>query len=342
MSIKTHLYKKVEQSKPANNPNTTAVAKQAKTNAGISVFKDADSFATGQRMATALSASSFVPDAFCNNLPNCLIALEMSHRMGASVMAVMQNMYIVKGKPAWSATYIIAAINQSGRFKTTLMYDVKKDQNGNTIACSAYAYDKFDNKIEGPVVDENMVQREGWISNKKWTSMPDVMYRYRAASFFGKMYAPDILMGMQTVEELEDVYDVQVTDTPAPEEATDVTPEPENAAEPETPKADQPQQEAKPEQEFPVEIEVVPVEQPAHEEFPNPKTIDDLDFILKSKDLTMELKQTATSGDWFAGIKVAQNHTHSAMLAELGFVFSMGRYVKNVTDLVRNSQKMSA
>ena len=34
--------------------------------------------------------------------------------------------------------------------------------------------------------------------------MPDVMLRYRAASFFGKLYAPELLMGLQTAEEVRD------------------------------------------------------------------------------------------------------------------------------------------
>ena len=41
--------------------------------------------------------------------------------------------------------------------------------------------------------------------------MPQAMLRYRAASFFGKIYAPELLMGLRTVEEAEDVIDVDAT-----------------------------------------------------------------------------------------------------------------------------------
>ena len=40
--------------------------------------------------------------------------------------------------------------------------------------------------------------------------MPEVMIRYRAASFFGKLYAPEILNGMGTVEEAYDSGQVDV------------------------------------------------------------------------------------------------------------------------------------
>ena len=69
-----------------------------------------------QRQAKALSLSSLVPDHFKNNIPNCIIALEMAQRLNASPMAVMQNIYVVHGKPSWSAQFIIACINSCGKF----------------------------------------------------------------------------------------------------------------------------------------------------------------------------------------------------------------------------------
>ena len=35
--------------------------------------------------------------------------------------------------------------------------------------------------------------------------MPDMMLRYRSASFFGRLYLPEVLNGMYAVEELEDI-----------------------------------------------------------------------------------------------------------------------------------------
>ena len=48
---------------------------------------------------------------------------------------------------------------------------------------------------------------EGWIQKKgsKWRTMPEVMLRYRAASLFGKLYAPELLMGLQSKDEIEDI-----------------------------------------------------------------------------------------------------------------------------------------
>jgi hypothetical protein len=52
-----------------------------------------------------------------------------------------------------------------------------------------------------------MVKEENWLSKpgSKWKTMPELMFHYRAAAFFGRLYASDILMGMHTVEEIQDI-----------------------------------------------------------------------------------------------------------------------------------------
>ncbi|MFP3740999.1 hypothetical protein SB860_39835, partial [Burkholderia sp. SIMBA_019] len=46
-----------------------------------------------------------------NALANAVVALNMAQRMGADPLMVMQNLYIVEGRPSWSSQWIIAAIN---------------------------------------------------------------------------------------------------------------------------------------------------------------------------------------------------------------------------------------
>ncbi|WP_247842561.1 recombinase RecT [Pseudomonas sp. MWU12-3103b] len=60
--------------------------------------------------------------------------------------------------------------------------------------------------IEGPEISIQMAIDEGWLTKNgsKWLTMPEVMLRYRAASMLGRLYAPELLMGLQTREEVED------------------------------------------------------------------------------------------------------------------------------------------
>lgn len=173
----------------------------------LPAFSNRATFEHAQRVASMLSKSDLVPAAYKGNVQNTMIALEMANRIGASPLQVMQNLYIVQGKPSWSSSFIVAAINACGKF-SPLRYQVEGSEKDNTLTCLAWAYDKATGeKLEGPMITMEMAAAEGWLgkSGSKWKSMPTLMIRYRAAAFFGRLYAPEILMGMHTVEENTDV-----------------------------------------------------------------------------------------------------------------------------------------
>lgn len=169
-----------------------------------SVFGSQDSFELAQRMATALSRSDLVPDQYKGNVANALIALEVANRIGASPLMVMQNLYIVHGRPSWSATFVISAINSSGRF-SPLRYVFEGE--GDNRSCYAWATDNTGERLEGPKVTMAMAKAEKWTekAGSKWKTMPELMMRYRAATFFGRAYAPELLMGMRTADEENDI-----------------------------------------------------------------------------------------------------------------------------------------
>jgi len=230
-------------------------------------FGSLQSFELMQRAAKLLSSSTLVPASYRafdekkgdnpNALANCVVALNMSQRMGADPLMVMQNLYIVEGRPSWSSQWIIAAINGCGRF-SPLRFELKdlgekeveysvtewvnRERQVRKLKaairnqqCIAWAVEqgtaipKFDLAdlkahgglygcckhygiplVESPPVSMEMAVKEGWYgkSGSKWQTMPEVMLRYRTASFFGKLYAPEILMGLQSVEEAHDVIDM--------------------------------------------------------------------------------------------------------------------------------------
>jgi hypothetical protein len=171
-------------------------------------FATAESFELMQRVAGAFSSSDLVPEAFKGKIGNCVIGVELAQRIGASPLMVMQNLNVIHGRPAFSSKFIISAINTCGKF-SPLRFRMEGD--GDKRSCVAYASELATGEIlEGPQVSIEIAKAEGWFNRNgsKWKTMPELMLRYRAASFFGNLYAPEILMGMQTVEEVQDVIDV--------------------------------------------------------------------------------------------------------------------------------------
>ncbi|MDM9555584.1 hypothetical protein QU926_18345 [Pseudomonas asiatica] len=204
-----------------------------------------------QRVAKALSASTLVPvqyRAFAEvkeygkvvghnpnpaGLPNCIVALNMAQRMGADPLMVMQNLYVIEGRPSWSSQFIIASINSCGRF-SPLRFDLSEPAKEQEITysatvwknkqkveeqrkvkirhqtCRAWVIEKeTGDRLDGPLVSIQMAIDEGWLTKNgsKWLTMPEIMLRYRAASLLGRLYAPELLMGLQTREEVEDYID---------------------------------------------------------------------------------------------------------------------------------------
>lgn len=164
-------------------------------------------FALLQRKACALAASDFMPQEFKGNVAKCMIALELSERIGATPIAVAQNMYEVYGKPSWSSSFIISAINSSGKFPRGLRFEKSGEIGTAERTCFAYAIDEFGDRVEGPPASMQMAKDEGWLGKKgsKWLTMPELMLMYRAATFFGRLYSPEIMNGMHTSEEIYDI-----------------------------------------------------------------------------------------------------------------------------------------
>lgn len=195
-------------------PQTGAVTvAEPRDTAVMPGFNSQGSWELANRIGKAFAASSLVPAQYQGNVANCIVALEMANRMGASPLMVMQNLHIVHGNPGWSSKFLVACFNQCGRF-SALRYEWSADR----TACRAWAIEKATGeRIDGPQVSLQMAKDEGWSTKNgsKWRTMPELMLMYRAAAFLIRTYAPEISMGLQTDDEIIDVAATPVKSVPA-------------------------------------------------------------------------------------------------------------------------------
>ena len=180
-------------------------ARNKVTDYSLGIFGTSDNFIMAMQMAKALSSSTIVPATFQRNDANCLIAIEQANRLKVSPLMVMQNLYVIQGRPSWSSKFLIAAINNSGKFDMELQFEETKGKDGKPFSCMAWTM-KNGRRVEGMTVDMNMAKDEGWLSKNgsKWKTMPQLMLRYRAASFFSSLNCPELTMGLYTKEEMQD------------------------------------------------------------------------------------------------------------------------------------------
>ena len=182
-----------------------------------------DGFEMAQRMAKSLASSTLVPKIYQGQegLANCLIALELSSRMKISPMVVMQNMVPIHGRPSWSSQFLIGTVNACGRF-SPLRYIF--DSEDEPTSCYCEAKDLASGEIlRGEKITIAMAKAQGWWSRKdskgaetsKWPTMTGQMLRFRAASWWVRVFCPEISLGLGTQEEAIDVEAVTVSEVPA-------------------------------------------------------------------------------------------------------------------------------
>lgn len=202
-----------------------ALRKPDRTSTDLAVFSSIEGFEVAQRMAKALYTSTMVPETYRGekNLGSCLIALDLSARLGLNPLMVMQNLYVVKGKPSFSGQFLIGLINSSGLYKSKLKFEQVGEVGKDTYGYRAYAIDHDGDKVYGPAVTMRMAVGEGWWNtNMKWQTMTELMIRYRAGALFARTNCPEITFGFQTIEEVEDLGG-KVVDIP-PHEVQEIDP----------------------------------------------------------------------------------------------------------------------
>ena len=192
-------------------PKTEMVAKpQGTVEYGLTMWNDTKSMNAAMKVANMLSKSALLPEQYIGKPENCLIAIDIANRMRVSPLLVAQNLYVIKQKPAWSGSFAISAINNCGKF--TPLEFVYTENGGR--GCYAQATRISDGKVlKGTEITLEMAKNEGWSTKpgSKWLTMSEQMLAYRAGSFFARVYCPEVLLGMQTIDEIQDVngYDYE-------------------------------------------------------------------------------------------------------------------------------------
>lgn len=159
------------------------------------------------KTAQTLSRCELLPDMYRGKWENVMMAMDIASRTNMGLMMVCQNLYIVKGKPAWSGSFCAAAINGCGKF-TPLEYVFVGEEGTPSYGCFARAVRRANrSECVSATITMQMAKDEGWIdkNGSKWRTMPKQMLMYRSASFFARVHCPEVLLGIQTAEEVQDV-----------------------------------------------------------------------------------------------------------------------------------------
>lgn len=161
-------------------------------------FLESDQFARFDRIAKILAESNFgIPENFRGNYGSCFVAVDIAYRLGVSPVAVLQNVRELNGTQVWDYKFIKSLIEASGALQGPINWEqisTPGDEENFSVRATATAIDG--QVLTGPWITWKMASLEGWVSNMAYNSMPEVMFRARAISFFANQHFSHLPIGM--------------------------------------------------------------------------------------------------------------------------------------------------
>lgn len=167
------------------------------------IYADVASFEHAQRIAKLFQASSLVPDHLKKNPSDVIVAFGLARTMGEQPLVVLQNIYFVSGKAAWKTEFMLARAGRAGVFKGPVRW--RSEGEGDSLKVTAFVdLAGVEGEARAEVsVDMKMAKAEGWTKNSKYQTMPEHMLRWRSAAMLVRLYAPDVMLGLPILDEIE-------------------------------------------------------------------------------------------------------------------------------------------
>jgi hypothetical protein len=187
---------------------------------------DTAAFAQGWRIAKMFAASALVPKTFQGKPEDCMIGILLARRLGEEPLTVLQSLSVIGGRPFWASKYMLARANRSGAFRGPITWTVAKrpevlkfereawgDKRGEKVKTAATMPDLtvtaratlLGGEVVEYSVDSSMAIADGWANNPKYTSIPELMLRYRSASGLINLYAPEVMLGLSSADEADEI-----------------------------------------------------------------------------------------------------------------------------------------
>lgn len=145
--------------------------------------------------AKLLANSDLVPKDYRDKPGNCMVAIQMGGEIGLSPMQSIQNIAVINGRPSlWGDALLAVCLPHLDAFDET--------DDGATATCVA----KRGNRTVTQTFSTEDAKRAGLAGKQgPWTQYPARMRQMRARSFALRNICADVLRGIQSAEESQDV-----------------------------------------------------------------------------------------------------------------------------------------
>ena len=235
-----------------NHP-TTALAVQGFSSANV--LMDGALFDRLERMANMMaSGKTALPAHFRNSPGDCFAIVLQATQWNMNPLAVAQKTHIINGVLGYEAQLVSAVINSSGVVKDRFRFEwfgdwdkivgkfkevesrTKKDDNGNPKKFIVPAWDQKDEHglgvtVSATIKGENeprvlklLMTQARTRNSTLWTEDPKQQLAYLAQKRWARLYAPDVILGVYSTDEIVAPTEIHMGDAEVVTPAQDARP----------------------------------------------------------------------------------------------------------------------
>jgi hypothetical protein len=191
-------------------PHATLPAESRSVSTQAMVF-DPATLANMQRMAEAMATARItVPKHLAGSPGDCLAIVMQAAQWQMNPFAVAQKTHVVNGALGYEAQLVNAVVSASSLLATRIQYAFEGDWKG----CNGKA-DKSDERavvVSATLINEphprilrvSMAQVGEVRNSPLWVSDPRQQLAYLATKRWARLHAPDVMLGVYSVDELQD------------------------------------------------------------------------------------------------------------------------------------------
>lgn len=171
---------------PATDPSDASLER---------MLRQARGMQAAHQIGTALAATSMVPQHFQGKPDDAAAAIMHGNELGLPAIQSLQQIFVVRGKPAMYARAMVAIILSKGH----RIFEVAAS--ADSVTWAGIRRDTGDEITATWTIER--AQQAGFTSNKLYESQPVEMLRAKAQSEVARNLFPDVLLGMSAREDLE-------------------------------------------------------------------------------------------------------------------------------------------
>lgn len=165
----------------------------------MAALNDQHVFDRMYRMAELMAAAKLVPEHLQGSTGDCFMVVQQAYRWQMDPFAVAQKTFVVSGKLGYEGQLVAAVVNSRAPIVGRLAYHYDGSGDDRTVTVSG--------TLEGERQARTLTIRLGDVrtANKNWSSNTDQMLAYRAARDWARRHTPEVILGVYTQDELEEM-----------------------------------------------------------------------------------------------------------------------------------------